>query len=390
VLPGGTRKPLAAAIIVVAAGLGSAVALASGGHAHASQVALERELRGLVRMPDGPAGAIIVVQRGSQRRVYSAGVRILGSHKPVRAFDHMRIASTAKAFSGAVVLTLVAEHKLKLSDTIAKWLPWLARKWGRVTLAEALHHTSGLPDFTGEEAFLHYATKHLHARPSPRFLLHFVANKELNFTPGNRYEYSNTDNIVAALMAERAARRSYTRLLTSQVEKPLGLRNTTLPRGPGMPAPYLHGYQPNPPGGPEDVSTLFSAAYSWASGGMVSTPADLTRFIRGYVGARLYSRVVRAKQLRFVRGTSDPIGPGTNSAGLAIFRYRTRCGTVYGHTGNISGYTQFMAATLDGKRSVTTSIGAQITQDSKGAKLQAAFKRLRKIETDAVCVALGK
>lgn len=389
-LLGGSRKALIAAISVVAAGLGSAVALASGRQAHPSQVDLTRDLRGLVRMRDGPTGAIIVVQRGSQRRVYSAGVRILGSHKPVRAFDHMRIASTAKAFSGAVALTLVAEHKLKLGDTIAKWLPRLAGRWGKVTLAEALHHTSGLPDFTGDKAFLDYATKHLHARPSPRFLLHFVAHKKLDFTPGTKYEYSNTDNIVAALMAEKAAHSSYTRLLASQVERPLGLRNTALPSGPRMPGPYLHGYQPNPPGRPEDVSTLISAAYAWASGGIVSTPADLNRFIRGYVGARLYSRAVRAKQLRFVQGTSDPIGPGTNSAGLAIFRYRTRCGTVYGHTGNIAGYTQFMAATLDGKRSVTASISAQITQDSKGAELQAAFRRLRKIETDAVCVTLGK
>ena len=229
---------------------------------------------------------------------------------------------------------------------------------------------------------------HLHARPSPRFLLHFVANEKLKFTPGTTYEYSNTDNIVVALMAEKATHRSYTDLLASRVAKPLGLTNTTLPSGPRMPTPYLHGYQPNPPGAPEDVSTLVSASYAWASGGIVSTPADLTRFIRGYVGARLYSRALRAKQLRFVRGTSDPIGPGTNSAGLAIFRYRTRCGTVYGYTGNISGYTQLMAATLDGKRSVTASISAQITQDSKGAQL-AAFKRLRQIELDAVCVALS-
>ncbi len=386
---GGTRKALIASFVVVAAGLGSAVALASGPQAHPSQVDLTRDLRGLVRMPDGPPGAIIVVQRGNQRRVYSAGVRIVGSHKPVRASDHMRIASAAKAFSGAVVLSLVAKHKLKLSDTIAKWLPWLARQWGKVTLAEVLHHTSGLPDFSGEEAFLKYVPEHLHARPSPRFLLHFVAHKKLEFTPGTKYEYSNTDNIIAALMAEKAAHRGYTSLLASQVEKPLGLRNTTLPRGPRMPVPYLHGYQPNPPGGPEDVSTLVSGAWSWASGGIVSTPADLTRFIRGYAGARLYSRAVRAKQLRFIAGNSSPIGPGTNSAGLAIFRYRTRCGTVYGHTGNTPGYTQFMAATLDGKRSATASISTQITEKSKGAKL-AAFQRLRKIETDAVCAALGK
>ena len=142
-----------------------------------------------------------------------------------------------------------------------------------------------------------------------------------------------------------------------------------------------------PGGRPRTSPHAISAAFAWASGGIVSTPADLNRFIRGYVGARLFSRRLQARQLRFVAGNSEPIGPGTNSAGLGIFRYRTRCGTVYGHTGNILGYTQFMAATLNGRRSVTASVSEQITNGSRGAKL-AAFRRLRRIETDAVCLAL--
>jgi D-alanyl-D-alanine carboxypeptidase len=73
---------------------------------------------------------------------------------------------------------------------------------------------------------------------------------------------------------------------------------------------------------------------------------------------------------------------------MAIFRYRTRCGTVYGHTGNTAGYTQFMASTLNGQRSVTVSVNGQITNRMTGARL-AAFRRLRIIETDAVCTALS-
>jgi D-alanyl-D-alanine carboxypeptidase len=188
-------------------------------------------------------------------------------------------------------------------------------------------------------------------------------------------------------MAEAATHDTYNELLASQVYAPLGLRHTSLPSGPALPAPYLHGYELNPSGPPDDVSTLVSAAYAWASGGVVSTPADLNAFIRGYTGARLFTRAVQAQQLRFVAGNSQPVGPGSNAVGLGIFRYRTRCGTVYGHTGNTSGYTQFMVATLDGKRSVTVSISEQITDKSTGDQLS-AFRRLRQIEEDAVCVAL--
>jgi D-alanyl-D-alanine carboxypeptidase len=373
---------------LVAVGAVSASAATAAVAAPAPRPNLHRELQALVRMPDGPPGAIVVVQRGARRTVVSAGVRDLKTRRPVRTSDHMRLASTAKAFSGAVALSLVSQGRLSVNDTIARRLPWLPAAWGGVTLGEALQHTSGLPDFSDAPAFREYVARHLHARPAPRFMLHFIAHDRLEFRPGSRYKYSNTDNFVVALMAQAATHRSYHALLASQVYRPLGLRHTSLPAGPAMPVPYLHGYQPDPPGPPEDVSTLISAGYAWASGGLVSTPADLTRFIRGYAGARLFSRVVQRRQLRFVAGNSQPIGPGANSAGLGIFQYRTRCGTVYGHTGNTPGYTQFMAATRDGRRSVTASVSGQITNRSTGARL-AAFKRLRRIEADAVCAALS-
>ena len=111
--------------------------------------------------------------------------------------------------------------------------------------------------------------------------------------------------------------------------------------------------------------------------------------LRAYVGRRLFRRAVQAQQLRLVTGHSEPIGPGQNSAGLGIFRYRTRCGTVYGHTGNFFGYTQFAAASLDGRRSVTVSVNEQLNEGLVGRGL-AVFKRLRAAEETAVCAALAR
>jgi len=78
-----------------------------------------------------------------------------------------------------------------------------------------------------------------------------------------------------------------------------------------------------------------------------------------------------------------PAGPGTNSAGLAIFRYQTRCGTVYGHTGNFPGYVQWAAATADGRRSVTTSLNI-------AAPTGALLAQLRSVQASAVCALLGR
>ncbi len=374
-------------LVLVATGLLPASGLARPS-ARAADRTLDRDLGQLVAMSGGPPGVVAVIQRGGQWKLHRAGVRKLGTRQRITAFDRMRLASTAKAFSGAVALTLVSRGVLSLNDTIAKWLPQLPASWRKVTLREALNHTSGLPDFSGSNRFREFVGRHPHAQRTPLQLLAYVKRKPLEFRPGSRFEYSNSDNIVVALMAQRATGRSYKALLSSLVYSRLGLRHTSLPSGFRITAPFLHGYQLDPPAAPEDVSTRFSGALSWASGGLVSTPSDLNRFIRGYVGRRMFGRKVQRQQLKLVRGHSEPIGPGANMAGLAIFRYRTRCGTVYGHTGNTAGYTQFAAATLNGRRSVTVSASEQLTQNLTGQQLN-AFRALRHAEADAVCAALA-
>jgi D-alanyl-D-alanine carboxypeptidase len=114
----------------------------------------------------------------------------------------------------------------------------------------------------------------------------------------------------------------------------------------------------------------------------VSTPRDLGTFIRGYLAGRLFPASLQREQMRFVRGgKSSPPGPGKNSAGLAIFRYRTKCGTVYGHTGNFPGYVQFAAASRDGRRALTTSLNIP-------APTGALLARLRAMQQTAVCALL--
>jgi D-alanyl-D-alanine carboxypeptidase len=119
---------------------------------------------------------------------------------------------------------------------------------------------------------------------------------------------------------------------------------------------------------------------------MQSTPTELGRFIRGYVSGRLFGRALRRQQRRWVDGHSEPIGPGTNSAGLALFRYRVGCGTVYGHTGNFVGYTQFAAASSDGRRSATVSANTRVVQGPSG---NPAFRALRRAFARAACAALA-
>ncbi|ROR00422.1 D-alanyl-D-alanine carboxypeptidase [Streptomyces sp. 2132.2] len=379
------RAGLSVAVLTAAA-LG---ALLPPAHAAGSDPAhdgrLQRELEQLVGQDDGPPGVIAVLTRGDRTQVYTAGVGDLTTGRPPQLDDHMRIASISKAFSGAVALRLVDRGVLSLDDTIGGVLPTQPPAWHPVTLRQLLQHTSGLPDYSAAPEYLSVLQTDPRHVFDPRTLLDYVADEPLLFRPGSLYEYSNSDNIAIALMAEAATGRRYEDLLKELVYRPLGLEQTSLPLGYRLPHPFLHGYDVTPPAEPEDISEALSASAVWASGGIVSTPKELGAFIRAYAGPTLLSEKTRKEQLTFRPGdSSEPAGPGTNAAGLAIFRYTTRCGVLHGHTGNFPGYTQFAAATPDGTRSLTFSIN---TQTNKGLK-PALLARLRTVQEDFVCALL--
>ena len=352
--------------------------------ASAADAALDRALARLVRYPDGPPGAAAVVQRGNQKALHRAGTADRSTQAPIQAADSMRVASVAKAFSGAVALSVAASGALSLGDTVGRRLPALPRAWAEVTLRDLLQHTSGIPDFSKTTAFREALLKSPLKAPAPSVLLSY-ADKSLNFPPGTKYEYSNSDNIVAALMVQAATGKSYESELSERVARPLGLTRTSLPRDAAMPAPLIHGYDVEPPKAPEDVTGVIAAGWSWASGGIVSTMDDASTFIRAYARGATTSGPLHQAQFAFRAGSSEPPGPGQNAAGLAIFRYQTSYGTVYGHTGNTLGYTQFLAASKDGTRSAVVTVNAQITP----ALHPERFADLRQVYALAVGAALA-
>ncbi|MEU8134723.1 serine hydrolase domain-containing protein [Streptodolium elevatio] len=389
-----TAKGAAVALVTgLALSPGSAQAGHEHGPGHAPEhgpakgrdAELRRELAELTALPDGPPGVIAVLREDGRTKVYQAGVSEVGTMRPPMPDDFMRLASASKAYSGAVALSLVRCGLLDLDDTLARRLPQLPPAWGAVTLRQLLNHTSGLPDFSAAQAFRDIIIADPHHVFDSQRLLDFVADKPLNFPAGSRYEYSNSDNIAVALMAEAATGQRYEDLLASQVLRPLGLERTSLPSGFEMDEPYIHGYVVDPPDAPEDVSELFGMSGVWASGAITSTPRETGAFMRAWASGRLSGPEAYAQQTTFVEGgASEPAGPGRNDAGLGMFRYTTRCGVMYGHTGNTAGYTQLAASTPDGRRSLTFSVSVQVNKTANPVLLE----RLRSVQEDFVCALL--
>ena len=122
-----------------------------------------------------------------------------------------------------------------------------------------LQHTSGVPDFSESDGFQDALRASLEVGPPPAELLSYVAEDPLRFTPGTKYKYSNSDNIIVGLMVQAVTGNALEDELGTLVYEPLGLANTSLPAGMEIPTPTMHGYALEPPAPPDDVTQVFAA-----------------------------------------------------------------------------------------------------------------------------------
>lgn len=373
------RRATTLAVVLVASVSGvAATAGAAPASAPSADAALDSAITQFVRSPGGPPLVAAVVDRGRGPVLHSAGTALLGTVSTPSLDDQMRLASVSKAFSGAVALSLVRDHTLSLRDTVGRWLATPPAAWRAVNLEQLLQHTSGIPDFDRVDGLPASRVRGTARRATPADLLTYVSQDALLFKPGSRYHYSNSDNVIVGLIAQAATGRPYASLLEDRVFAPFGLTRASLPTDASMSPPIISGYAVSKGEPPEDVTAAFAAGWAWASGGINASLADTNRFIRAYVRGAETDLSTQKQQFRLVAGTSSPPGPGTNRAGLAIFEYRTACGTVYGHTGNTLGYTQFVAATRDGVRSAVVSVNEQISPKSDPAAFD-ALRRIRRL-----------
>ena len=344
---------------------------------------LQKELTRIVESPAGPPGIAMLIDRGKHTEFFSAGVADVSNRRPPTPFEAFRIASVAKGFNAYLAAKLIDAGALSLDTTLREKIPGILPAAEGVKLRELLQHTSGLADYIRAPTFVEQLLADPARYFSPLQLTEFVRDEPLEFAPGSKYHYSDTDNVAAGLIEEEASGLSYDQLLQRRVFGPLKMRNSSLPVTVKMPRPYLHGYDVAPGEKPEDVSELINPAGAWASGGIVSTPLDMARFVRRYVPTVL---AASPDEGPFRLGSSSPPGPGKNFAGLGVFRYETGCGNVFGHTGSFPGYRIFVAASPNGRRSIVFVANSQIVP---GQGSQRISKEITKAQARAVCRALS-
>ena len=204
---------------------------------------LQKDVDALVAA--GVPGAILVVRNRDHTVRLTGGLGDVGKKTPMNARNHFKIASLTKSYTATVVLQLVAEGKLHLTDSIERWLPGLVPNGEHITLRQLLNHVSGIADFESDPRYLKpYLSGNLGFYWAPRQLVKMAVSHPPLFPPGvtQHTSYSNTNYVLLGLVVEAATRRSIGAELARRIFRPLQLDNSSYPTKPGLPHPYAHGY----------------------------------------------------------------------------------------------------------------------------------------------------
>jgi D-alanyl-D-alanine carboxypeptidase len=303
--------------------------------------------RDLVRA--GAPGAIVYVRTPTAARAGTAGYADRTAHVSMRAADRYRIASLTKAFVSVVVLQLEAEGKLDIDDPVEKYLRGLVPNGGGITLRELLNHTSGLFDYTEDQAFFNAVLSNPSRVWAPRELLAYAFSHPPHFGPGANWTYSNTNYIVLGLVAEAVIAKPLAQSLQERIFTPLALGSTSFPLTIDLDATFVHGYAQLLPGAAAtDVTPVLSPSWAWAAGGIVSNARDVTTFYR----ALLTGKLLRAAQLKEM----EQPAPVAGTYGLGISTEVVNCGRVYGHDGDFTAWRNEVLATANGRRQAVVMV----------------------------------
>jgi len=289
-----------------------------------------------------PSASVAVVKNGKLAYAKAYGLADIASHRQATASMIYSIGSISKQFTAASILLLAEEGKLSLDDPVGRWLPDLTRA-NEVTIRQALSMTSGYQDYWPQD----YVMPSMMRPASPDEILKGWAQKPLDFEPGTKWQYSNTNYVAAGAIVERLGGMSVFDFLRRSVFDPLGMKSafdcdsSALPEG--APTRYhRYGLGPARPAPKEGKGWLFAA------GELAMTASDLAKWDismieQAVLKPQSYGELERAELLK--NGASTQYGLGL---GVSLVNGRR----VLAHGGEVSGFTAQNAVYPDDRAAV--------------------------------------
>lgn len=328
----------------------------------------------LAGLPDADVtGALLRITGRAGHWSGTSGVGDLETGEGVPSNAYVRIGSISKVFTATIVLQLAAEHRVDLDQPVQRYLPGvLPEGLPPVTVGQLLNHTSGLPRGGGAPEFGDgtpewFAANRLKSF-TPQQVIDTMAGRPMEFAPGTAQQYNGMNYFVAGVLIEKITGHTFAHEVRSRITRPLGLHDTYAPDAddPRLPGPHAHGYLTvtAPDGSRHLVDVTEQSPWPWAEGGMISTPADLDRFITALFRGWLLPPAQQAKLFEVPDVPSHhssqcrtEADAGRACMTMGLMRVTASNGVVvWGKTGSRPGWTSGVFATKDLSRKIVYSV----------------------------------
>jgi len=240
-------------------------------------------------LPDSPGCALGVIQDGKLTYTRGYGQASLEHAVPIDARTVFDIGSTSKQFTAAAIGLLVQDGKLGVEDEIHDWVPELAPWDDEVTLDHLLHHTSGIPDYLG--LMFRSGIDEADFTTPQQALEHLAKVQRLDFRPGAKFEYSNSNFFLLSLVIEHASGKPFPEFARERLFAPLGMASTLLFDDHTLVVPHrATGYGPRKGGGFRVVMSDFEQL---GDGAVQTTVEDLAKWDANFTSWKVGGEALR-------------------------------------------------------------------------------------------------
>ena len=298
-----------------------------------------------------PGLNLCLITGHGQSEIYSSGYAHMETGIALTP-DHILFSgSIGKTYAAAVIMQLVDEGKINLSDRFLDFFAdsvWLAElpNIQSITIRMLLQHTSGLPEYVMKPEIWSDLNKDPDRVWTYRERMSYISGDEPVHEAGKGWGYSDTGYVLLGMLIERITGKHYYDVVQDRLLTPLNLTDTypSLKRNMhNLPQGYsrLPAFFQIPEKVVEDGIYCFNPQLEWTGGGFACTTPDLAKWARAYYRGSLFSDSL-FQQVIAPNEEGYQIQPGL-SYGMGSFIFETRHGTAVGHSGFVPGFLSIFA-----------------------------------------------
>lgn len=301
---------------------------------------------------EGP-GLSILIGRGDRVLLKKGyGLADVGNRVPIRPDTRFIIASVTKQFTCMCIMMMKHQGLLSYDEPIARFFPDFPPYKDRVTVRHLMHQTSGLPEYLGEEYFRETIDGKVYDLQAILDLI--KAKGELEFQPGERWRYCNSNYVLLGAIVERFSGMSLADFARVKIFEPLGMTRTLVGVEEARPEGEAIGYEYKSKTEFTEAPYNFSLSIGYGDGNIISTVEDLFKWGQALYTDRLLPLEVLAESFVPCR----PLDPAFSRYGFGQFISERRGVREIHHGGAIQGYVTNFSRFTDEKLTVVIMANA--------------------------------